>query len=364
MKPPPILSTYLGRHFISGIAMMMGIMLGLIFLIDLAELFRRSWGRENISFWIIVQMAIFKIPFMAQKVLPFAALFGGMLAFVRLTRTNQLVVARAAGLSVWQFLFPAIAIALVAGLFVVTLFNPLASTTTSLYESLESKHLRGRSSLLAVSRSGLWLRQADESSKSVIHARGVSQHGTELSDVIVFLYDEADRFTGRIDANLATLELGYWRLIDAIITGPDRPVQNAEEFQLTTTLTLAQIQDSFASPETLSFWSLPRFIETLERAGFSALRHRLHWQSILAGPLLLCAMVLIAATFSIRLTRRGGAGLLAAGGVFAGFLLYFLSDVVYAMGLSGAVPVALAAWAPAGICALLGLTTLLHLEDG
>tara|TARA_A100001037_G_scaffold306628_1_gene353440 strand:+ start:3747 stop:4841 length:1095 start_codon:yes stop_codon:yes gene_type:complete len=364
MRPPPILSAYLGRHFIGGIAMMMGILLGLVFLIDLAELFRRSWGRENISFWIIIQMAIYKIPFMAQKVLPFAALFGGMLAFVRLTRTNQLVVARAAGLSVWQFLFPALAIALVGGLFVVTLFNPLASATTSLYESLESKHLRGRSSLLAVSRSGLWLRQADESGKSVIHAQGVSQHGTELSDVIVFLYDGTDKFTGRIDANAATLEPGHWRLVDALITGPDQPVKSANEFQLPTTLTLAQIQDSFASPETLSFWSLPRFIDTLERAGFSALRHRLHWHSILAGPLLLCAMVLIAATFSIRLNRRGGAGLLAAGGVFAGFLLYFFSDVVYAMGLSGAVPVALAAWAPAGICALLGLTTLFHLEDG
>jgi lipopolysaccharide export system permease protein len=32
--------------------------------------------------------------------------------------------------------------------------------------------------------------------------------------------------------------------------------------------------------------------------------------------------------------------------------------------LSGAVPIVLAAWAPAGICALLGLTTLFHLEDG
>ena len=301
---------------------------------------------------------------MAQKVLPFAALFGGMLAFVRLTRTNQLVVARAAGLSVWQFLFPALVIALLAGFLVVMVFNPLASATTSLYESLESKHLRGRASLLAVSKSGLWLRQADTNGQSVIHALGVSQHGAELSDVIVFLYDSGGRFTGRIDARVAVLEAGYWQLADTLITGPDQPAKRAGEYQLPTTLTLAQIQDSFASPETMSFWSLPRFIETLEKAGFSALRHRLHWHSVLAGPLLLCAMVLIAATFSIRLTRRGGAGLLVAGGVFAGFLLYFLSDVVYAMGLSGAIPVVLAAWAPAGIFALLGLTMLLHLEDG
>ena len=77
------------------------------------------------------------------------------------------------------------------------------------------------------------------------------------------------------------------------------------DYRIDTELTLDRIQESFASPETMSFWDLPEFIETLEAAGFSARKHRLHWHSILAGPLLLCAMVLIAATFSLRLTRRG-----------------------------------------------------------
>lgn len=364
MKPPPLLSAYLGRHFISGFCLMMGIFAVLAFVIDLAELFRRIWGREGVSVWIILQLAILKIPYMAQKVLPFAALFGGMLAFLRLTRTNQLVVARAAGLSVWQFLFPTLAIALVSGLFVVTLFNPLVSATTSAYEALESKHLRGRSSLLSVSKSGLWLRQSNQSGQSVIHALGISQKGTELTDVIVFLYEGTDKFTGRIDAQGAVLQTGSWLLSKALISGPDRMVERHDKYSLPTTLTLEQIQDSFASPETMSFWALPAFIETLEKTGFSALRHRLHWHSIMAGPLLLCAMVLIAATFSIRLTRRGGTGLLIAGGILTGFVLYFLSDVLYAMGLSGALPAPLAAWAPAGICTLLGLTMMFYLEDG
>ena len=364
MRPPPTLSAYLGRHFIVGMATAMGVLLGLVFVIDFAELFRRSWGKEDVSFPIVVQMAVLRIPFMAQEVLPFAALFGAMLAFARLARTNQLVAVRVAGLSIWQFLSPALVIALLTGVLVVTVFNPLASATTSLYESLEARYLRGQASLLAVSRSGLWLRQADAAGQSVFHARNVSRDGAELSDVIVFTYDDDGRFTGRIDADAATLDKGYWRISDALLAGPDRPVKRVDDYRLPTTLTLERIRDSFAPPETLSFWSLPGFIATLEKAGFSALRHRLHLHSILAGPLLLFAMVLVAATFTIRMTRRGGAGLLVAGGVLVGFVLYFLSDVVHAMGLSGNVPVVLAAWAPAGVVTLLGLSALLHLEDG
>ena len=60
----------------------------------------------------------------------------------------------------------------------------------------------------------------------------------------------------------------------------------------------------------------------------------------------------------------GGAGLLMASGVLCGFLFYFLTDVVYAFGLAGSLPPSLAAWTPVGICVLLALAMLFHLEDG
>jgi lipopolysaccharide export system permease protein len=364
IRVPTVLSGYFGRQFVVGVTTMMGVLLSLILVIDLAELFRRAWGRESVTVLLVIQMALLKLPYMAQKVLPFATLFGGLLAFFRLTRTNQLVVARASGLSVWQFLFPSLLSAFVFGTFVTTIFNPLASATEALFETLEARYLRGRPSLLAVSDSGIWLRQADDRGQSVIHSSVVSQRGTELRDVIVFLYEGSDRFIGRIDAASAVLENGRWRLSDAILSGPDTPAVREDVHYLPTTLTFSQIQESFASPETLSFWSLPRFIDTLEQAGFSATRHRIHFHALLSVPLLLCAMVIIAATFSLRFTRLGSGGILAVGGVLAGFLLFFLSDVIYALGLSGALPVVLAAWSPALISSLLGIAMLLHLEDG
>ena len=136
------------------------------------------------------------------------------------------------------------------------------------------------------------------------------------------------------------------------------------ELELETQLTGAKILDSFASPATISFWSLPGFIELLEKAGFSAQRHRLQWHRLLAVPLLFAAMVLLSAGFSLRHSRRGHVGLIMVLGMLAGFLLYFLSNFVHALGLSGKIPVILAGWAPAGISLMLGTTMLLHLEDG
>lgn len=365
MRLSATLSAYIARHFLGGIGLVMLVLISLITLIDAGELLRRASGRETATFAIVAQMALLRIPFMAQKVLPFAMLFGGMLALTRLTRSHELVVARAAGVSVWQFLLPGLLLALVIGGFVVTAFNPLASAMTWRFEQLEAKHLRGRTSLLAVSSSGLWLREARrDGGQTVVHALRISQQDMMLHDVILFLYEDTDKFVYRIDAETARLEDGYWDLRDALVSSPEQPGEFLSEYRVATQLTLDQIQESFASPETMSFWDLPDFIETLEAAGFSALKHRLHWHSILAGPLLLFAMVLIAATFSLRLTRRGGTGLLVLCGLITGFLLYFLSDVVLALGMSSSVPVVLAAWAPAGVSTLLGCAMLFHLEDG
>jgi lipopolysaccharide export system permease protein len=192
----------------------------------------------------------------------------------------------------------------------------------------------------------------------------MSQKDLEMMDVTVFLFEGLERFAGRIDAARARLENGYWHLQDVWISQRTRVPDRFPEYRLPTDLTTETIQDSFAAPETMSFWDLPAFIDVLERAGFSASRHRLHLHALLAGPFLLTAMVLIAATFSLRMVRRGGVMLLAGCGLLTGFVIYFFSDVVFALGVSARLPVELAAWAPTIVTGLLGLASLLHLEDG
>ncbi|MDP7045144.1 MAG: LPS export ABC transporter permease LptG [Alphaproteobacteria bacterium] len=364
MRLSMTLSAYIGRQFFFWCGGIFLSLTSIIFMLDLVELMRRASSKQQATLDIIAQMALLKIPLMAQEIIPFVVLFGGMLVFSRLTRAHELVVARAAGVSVWQFLLPALVIAFLIGCFSVMVFNPFASITTSRFEHLESRYLRGKSSLLAVSSTGLWLRQSDKNGQSIIHAQRVLSEGFQLQDVIIFLLEDEDKFAGRIDASTATLDNGNWQLANAWITAPNTPPRFKTDYRVKTELTFEKIQESFASPETMSFWNLPDFIKVMENAGFSALRHRLHWYTLLALPFLLCAMVLIAATFSLRLVRHGGTALIVAGGIFVGFFFYLFSDLVYALGLSSSLPVMLAAWSPVGISVLLGLAMLMHLEDG
>jgi lipopolysaccharide export system permease protein len=359
------LSRYLGRQVLLGIGMTLFGLAVIALVIDTVELLRRTYGRPGVHLSTVMLMALLHLPFLLQKLMPFGVLFGTMLTFQRLTRSHELVVARAAGVSVWQFLSPALLVALGLGGFTVVAFNPLASVLVARYEALDHALLAQPASLIAVAPGGLWLRQLDPDGAEVLfHARQMNPETAIAERVVVFRFAPSGEFASRIDAPQAELRDGAWQLVDPLISDVDGSSRVERALTLPTDLTPYRIQESFAAPETLSFWDLPTFIEGLEAVGFSAREHRLYWHGLLALPLLLSAMLLIGTTSSLRLVRRGGTGLLITAGLATGFVFYILSDVVFAIGLSGRLPAILAAWIPAGVAVLLGLTTLLHLEDG
>jgi lipopolysaccharide export system permease protein len=180
----------------------------------------------------------------------------------------------------------------------------------------------------------------------------------------VFRLDGHDKLLNRIEATEATLGPGAWQFQKARVVRPDQIPGPVNSLSLPTDLTVARVQESFASPDTLSFWQLPGFISLLDRSGFSSIRHRLHFQALLALPLLTATMALVSAGFSMRPARRGGVAQMIGSGVAAGFMLFLVSKMAEEFGQSGALPVALAAWAPAASGMMLAVALLLHTEDG
>ncbi len=358
-------SRYFSRQFLYAVGIAFLICLAIIFLADFVELLRRTASKDNVGIGIVLSMTLLRLPSLGWEVMPFAVLIGGMASLLRLNRSQELVVARAAGVSVWQFLMPAVIVAFIIGVIAVTVYNPVASAMISQFGQLETKFIKGRASLLSVAQTGFWLRESDENGKSVVHAlRGSSTDGIELQDVIIFRYSTDNVFAGRIDAASADLQPGYWQLREVWVAEPSGQPKFHDTYQLTTELQPDRVQESFNRPETISFWDLPEFIDLAEEAGFSARQHRIHFYSLLASPILFATMVLVAATFSMRISRLGGVGQLIVAAIFAGFMLFFLTRLSLAFGSSGIIPPILAAWAPALIAMLLGLSALFHLEDG
>ncbi len=364
------LSFYIARQFTLSILALIAALTGLVSLFDFIDLLRRAATRPDVPPSLAVEIAALHLPYFCIQILPFGVLLGGIVCFWRLTRSSELIVARAAGISAWQFLAAPLACAMAVGVIATTLLSPLSSAMYARAEALDNAFLRNSGGLLNLAGGQLWLRQSDSGLVSggvaILHARSVMvRDGTlDARSISVFRLDARDRLLLRIEAGSGQLEPGAWLFQDAATIAPDHMPNRVGTLRLPTDLTVNRVQQSFAAPDTFSVWTLPGFIALLERSGFSSIRHRLHFQALLALPLLAGTMALVSAGFSMRPVRRGGVARMIGSGVAAGFALFTISKVAEQFGQSGALPPVMAAWAPAGAGLLLAITLLLHLEDG
>lgn len=364
------LSLYIARVFSGAVAGMLAALTGLVALFDFIELLRRSATKPDATFGIVAEIAAMRMPWIMMHILPFAVLLGGIMAFWRLTRSSELIVARAAGVSAWQFLSAPVLAAILLGAFATMAVSPVSAVLRGRAERLENIFLKTGGGPLALNGGTLWLRQSDREldpqGVAILHANGVALRGGNLTTgpVSVFRLDARDRLLERVEARAAVLEGDAWVLDTARRITPDHLPDAPRLLRLPTSMTVDRVEDSFAAPDTFSVWALPPFIALLEHSGFSAIRHRLQFHSLLALPLLAGTMALLAAGFSMRPARRGGVARMIASGVAAGFALFVVSKVAEEFGQSGALPPLLAAWAPAAAGLMFSVALLLHLEDG
>ncbi len=363
-----IINLYIARRFLLLFVQIAAGFFALFVMIDMIDELRR-FSNPGISLSEAALLASLNVPATIYRIFPLIATLAAIALFLGLSRSQELVVVRTAGRSGLSFLMAPAVMALVIGAFGVGVLDPLVAATAHRYDTLSSGHARG-GSVLSISDAGLWLRQGTASGQTVIEAKRANLDGTVLYDVTFLSFGPDGTPEQRIEAAQAHLVPGFWSLDQAhqwqlTDANPQRGVQSlASGATLPTDLTRDRIHDSFGTPSAISFWDLPAYIAGLERAGFSARSHVVWYQIELAHPLLLAAMVLIAAGFTMRHARLAKTGALVLFALLAGFGVFFLRNFGQVLGENGQIPVILAAWSPPVAALLLALGFLLHLEDG
>lgn len=365
MKISWTLGRYMSRTYLANLALMLFVLLGVIYLFDMVELLRRASKGHDVALGTLMQMGLLKLPDVGQMILPFAVLFSAMFTFWKLTRRYELIVMRSAGLSVWQFLAPILAVGLLLGVFQMAMMNPLGAALVNQYKRMETEYLNKEQGTIAAFSGGFWLRQPEnDGGYAILRARKIQLPEWKMSNVMALFYGKDDSYERRLDAESAQLADGKWLFRNAqIYQGKDQSGQ-IPLIALPTSLTANDIEESFASPDTMSFWSLPGYIKNMEETGFDPIRLRIHFQTLLAQPLMFVAMIFLAACVSLRPPRNRGVLVMVMAGIFIGFLVFFLSSFLQALGASKQIPVPLAAWAPAVVASLFGASVLFTLEDG
>jgi lipopolysaccharide export system permease protein len=362
-----ILERYFLKRLMVTAAMVSGVFLGMILLLDMVEQLRRL-STLDAGFSDALRLALLNAPEAFYEIAPLVMMLAALWLGLGWSRNSEFVVIRAAGRSVPRLLaLPALVLLVAASAFVAVM-NPLVASSTREYQRTLSGLQGGTAAVVALSGDELWLRQADDMGQTVIHAPRAEETGTVLFDASFFVFNPERGLSVRLRAARADLRPGAWHLSEVkrwrmSDMNPEAEAASLDTLVVPTDLTPEKIRDSFAMARTIPLFELPAFITALERAGFSALEHRMRLQMELAMPVLLTGMMLLALALSIHHARSGGVGIRALITILSGFTLFFLRNFAQVLGETGQIPVALAAWGLPVATLLLAIGVMLNLEE-
>lgn len=364
MLGPRTLRRYVAKRFLLTITGAFAVCGVLIFMIDMIELLRMSKRATDLSVAKLLWMGLLRLPAFTEILLAFAVMVGSIGALLSLNRKSELIVMRAGGMSVWQFLRPGLVVVLFIGVAAVTLYNPMAAAARSESERLVAEAFGKEASLLANTGANSWLRQDGADGQSIMTAQAVADQGLSLAGVVVFQFDPAGKFVERVDAERATLGDSVWEMHKALVSRPGREPEQFETYTVSTYLTRERVSEALGSEIAVSFWQLPGLIEVAEKTGLSAARYKMQYALLMSRPMLLIAMVILAATVSLRSFRSGGIQTMVLTGMVGGIGFFLLTEVSRQVGIAGLVTPSTAVWVPIGLALLVSITVLLHQEDG
>ena len=330
---------------------------GLIALVESLDTWRFNFVAEAHGVPMALVMVAMSAVKWTIKTLPVTVLMGAALGFLDLKTRHELTVIQASGISIWRTVrAPVIALALVS----LLVGLGLETLSTQLNRGLNPTP-PGQAAMLTPPGE-TWLEQRSGDMHYVLMATGMQPGGRVLGQVTLFYLGESGE--KRVEASEAVLEDGEWVFPTAIIRNPDEQARTVVNYRVPTDSTAAELGLKLASTEDMTFFELAQLL----REGVSDTSIRtaatMRLIKLLALPLVLTGSLFIAFAFTAGYRRGSNYGPAILYGIVLGFVVFVITEMADRAGSTGVLDPTFAAVGPAFVAIVIGVTVLLHKEDG
>jgi lipopolysaccharide export system permease protein len=334
---------YLARAVAAGSLLVLGALLAIRgFVGVLREL--DNIGTGNYGMVEALTYVVFSLPRHAYEFLPIAVLLGAMLGLGGLASNSELVVMRAAGVSVWRLARGIIVSGLALGVAMALLGDVLAPAAESYGKRLRTLSLNEGVSL--ADGKSTWIKDGDR----IINL----QHGLEggeFGGIYVFTLDPSHRLTSvarastadfGVDSNLLLTDFRE-SLLDA---SSGVSVRQLDDVSQRTGLRPELIDLAVVDANKLPSIALFQYIGYLERNGLDTYAYRIAFWSRIAGLVATVLMAAVALPFVFGPLRSSASGQRIMVGVMIGVIYFVGSRTVLSSGAVFGLNPFLIGWLP------------------
>ncbi|WP_341756325.1 MULTISPECIES: LptF/LptG family permease [unclassified Candidatus Tisiphia] len=344
-----ILSIYLFRlycgYFITILLLVIGVLI-LSNIFDFLHKFKDVYVPTH-SFWKLV---LYKIPYLVNEVASLLSFIAMLFFLRRLTKHNELITILCNGIHIWRVIAVPFFAAIILGIILITICNPIGTFGLHKYESLQAKLFKKPASNLSISKSGLLFLENYQGNKRIIQAGYIDVVNNKLNKIIILFLDNENNFIKRIDAQYGILIDNNF-ILTSVKFSDSNSFKKYENLTVPTNLSISNLLNSFISPEMIAIWDLPETISQLVRFGLPITNYQIYFYKQLFKPIIMATTVILAACFFSLRQRDSSQEKILIIGLFLGVIIYSLLEILFKIFAYNATPPFLAILLP-NICIL------------
>lgn len=278
--------------------------------------------KQGYTAWNALQYVLWGAPRYLYEILPIAALIGAVLGLGSMASNSELIVMRAAGISLWRIVGWVMRSAM---LLVVLSF--LLTQFVIPYTNEQAKSVKSHRSVAALGEvKGYWTREGQR----FIYIDYANSQGT-LKQVQVVDFDENYRMKSLLNSEEGQfLKEGQWNLKQSaqvnLLANGQAQVVNKNQQDLALVLQPKYVHMVTINPEDLAPTQLLSFMQYMHEYSQVPKTYLLAFWKNIGSPFALLALVLIACSFIFGPLRQQSMGFRLVIALFVGLGFYYIQD--------------------------------------
>ena len=355
-----IINKYLAKEFLQIVINMSLILFCLGFIINIFEeinLFKDF----DVGISLPIILSVLFVPSMFYNMFPFVILLSGIWFFRKIKKTDEIIAMKVSGMSNFSVIIVPSIIAIILGIFFVTLINPVTSALVKKYESLKSTYQTDQWEYLAtININGIWIKEKNFGKNYIVRASNIEKQN--LINLTIYEFNYSNNFIKRIEAKSADISSRSWKIKGARVIDKNGKIilENADNLTYQSIYDIKKIKTLYSNINTISFWNLENEIKLLEDRGYSAGEMRAKLQRSFAFPLFLISMVLLSGVFTLGLQLKEDNWTYVFIAILASVLIFYFNDFSAALGKTEKLPIEVSVWMPIVIIFIFSAVGLIH----
>ena len=337
------------------------VLISIISLIDLIDLNNKTRLKDNVKFNDIFLLTVENIPLRADELLFYAILFGSVIYFLEIKKSQEFLILRTNGISFWLSFVIISIVPIVFGIFSILLLNPTIAFSQKIYSVHHDKIFGKGTYSITISNQGLWLRDRSNLGEIIIKGVYLDTENSKIKKPVFFLKNHEKQTTKRIDADWAYLENYNWILKNAMVNGES--FNSSKKLNIKSVLTKNDLKYTSNNPFSLSVFEIPKFIKILDSTGIPSSEYKVYFHRIFSQPISFIGIVIFCGALIFRKHSRLVPVKTISFAIIGSFIYFFFQRLFVALGASEQMPIILATWIPSIVLLILGLLIISIIEE-